>query len=157
MTKITMPKHLEQVVKEALQEKQKTVPMLVERITDSAAAGNLISKTPADFYMVCRGQFSYVEVKFSAILDTLRSGFANLVKNHQLASARIANRAGGKYWIIFYSQPANRFELWNGMYCAEQRAKGKPLALGARVISSDKLEDVINYMTFAVKGVKDER
>lgn len=154
MSEITTPKGLEAAIKTQFAERQKRHPLLFERILDSAAAGNLVAKTPADFYVLNAGRFSYVEAKFSSTADTLRSTFANAVKSHQLASARLAARAGGAYWIVFYSSVSKRFELWDGLYCANQRSKGAPLSLDRRTLIIPDLDGVMDRILLQPKGAK---
>jgi len=149
---ITTPKGLESAIKANLVERQKRQPLIVERITDSAAAGNLIGRTPADFYVLHSSRFCYIEAKFSSTIESLRAGFANMVKSHQLASARLSARAGGNYWIIFYSSLSRRFELWDGLYCANQRSRGTPLSHQERLMSSSNLDDILNRILLTPKG-----
>jgi hypothetical protein len=154
MAEIATPKGLEAAIKAELAERQKRQPMLFERIVDSAAAGNLIGKTPADFYVLHSSRFSYIEAKFSSSAETLRATFANAVKSHQLASARLAARAGGSYWIVFYSGVSKRFELWDGLYCANQRSKGSPLALPERKLIVPDLETVMDRILLNPRGTQ---
>ena len=156
MPEITTPKGLESAIKALLTERQKRQPLLFERIVDSAAAGNLIGKTPADFYVLNAGRFSYVEAKFSSAAETLRATFANAVKSHQLASARLAARAGGSYWIVFYSGVSKRFELWDGLYCANQRSKGSPLSLEKRTLILPDLDGVMDRVLLLPRGATHE-
>lgn len=152
MAEIRNAKALESTIKANLVERQKKQPILVERILDSAAAGNLVARAPADFYVLHSSRFSYIEAKFSETAETLRSTFANAVKSHQLASARLAARAGGFYWIVFYSSVSKRFELWDGLYCANQRAKGSPLAIVERKLVADKLDTILDRILLTPKG-----
>lgn len=154
MPEITTPKGLEAAIKTQLAERQKRQPLLFERILDSAAAGNLVAKTPADFYVLHSGKFSYIEAKFSSTADTLRSTFANAVKSHQLASARLAVRAGGSYWVVFYSSVSKRFELWDGLYCANQRSKGSPLSLDRRTLIIPDLDSVMDRILLLPRGTQ---
>ena len=155
MAEITVAKDLERAIKKEMELRQPRQPMIFERIVDSAAAGNIIGRTPADFYLLHSGKFSYIEAKFSSTTETLRSGFSSLVKSHQLASARLVARAGGNYWIIFYSGVSKRFELWDGLYCAEQKSKGKPLSLAARKLVAIDLAEVFDKITILSRGIKD--
>lgn len=148
------PEELEHVLLTEMQDIQKTKPFIVSRILDTKSAGNIVAKTPADFYAVYSGNFTYIEAKLSTTVESLKSGFANLVKNHQLASARLAKRAGGAYYIVFYSALSNKFELWDGAYCAEQRAKGLRLSLENRIVVTHDLNRVLNHMFPGARNVR---
>ena len=146
------PEELEHVLLSEMREIQKTKPFIVQRILDSKAAGNIVSKSPADFYAVYSGNFCYIEAKLSTTVESLKSGFSNLVKNHQLASARLAKRAGGSYFIVFYSAISQKFELWDGTYCAEQRAKGLRLNFENRLVVTSDMNRILNRMFPGVRN-----
>jgi penicillin-binding protein-related factor A (putative recombinase) len=108
---------------------QEVRPLIFERILDSKAAGNLVKRAPADFYFLYNGRFAYLEAKFSEKHVTLRSCLSSAVRPHQLASARLVQRAGGRYWFLFYSKVSEQYEIWDGMYCAARKRAKIPLDL----------------------------
>jgi hypothetical protein len=144
MSRITDWKGLEDAVSNYMKALQRAYPIFFHRFADSRAAGNLISDQPSDF-LICakRHGATFLEAKFSEIHDTLRSSFAAAVTANQLASARLAHRAGQRYLILFYSSCANRFELWPGDYCAGQRSLGQPLKLDRRIITGPELGPIL--------------
>ena len=133
-------KKLEDEVESYLRSLQTHYPIFVHRLPDSRAAGNLIADQPSDFLVASKGHgMTLLEVKFSEVHDTLRSCFSGAVSAGQLASARLAHRAGQRYLILFHSSCAKRFELWPGDYCAGQRSLGQPLKLERRIVVADSL------------------
>lgn len=133
-------------ISDALKEAQRTGPLMFERITDSAIAGNLIGKQPADFYVLSRGHFFYLEAKFSEVSSSLRSVFSGAVKAHQLAAARKSQRAGGSYFIFYYSSVTKVHEVWDGVYCRRRRSEGKPLEPEKVLIKTEYLDLALNYV-----------
>lgn len=123
---------------------QRQYPIFFHRFSDSRAAGNLIADQPADFLLLSKGHgATFLEAKFSEVHDSLRSCFSGAVTASQLASARLAHRAGQRYLILFHSSCAHRFELWPGDYCAGQRGLGQPLALERRIAYGPALGPII--------------
>lgn len=120
---------LEKESRKLLSDWQQTRPLMFERIYDTKSAGNLMPKQPADFRVLHKGVTSYVDLKHSKVSRSLKSCFSANVKSHQTSAARIVTRAGGRYWFIFYSLPADQFELWDGAYCFKRRSMGVPLEL----------------------------
>ena len=124
------------------------------RLYDTKSAGNYLPAQPSDFVIwVPERPSIFLEVKYSGVSDTLRSVFANAVSDQQMASARLADRAGQRYEVLFYSAPAAMFELWNGVYCAERRSMGRPLELPQRTISSS-LDEILQVH---VLGLDEEK
>ena len=123
---------LEAEVEKHLKEHQRLSKLAYHRFFDSKSAGSLLPAQPADFLVTYHGATLLIEAKFSGVHDSLRAAFSGAVKAHQLASARIWTRAGAGYFLLFYSAPANSFEVWEGLYCAERRSVGKPLELVKR-------------------------
>jgi hypothetical protein len=130
--KIDSWQKLEDEIGVVLKEKQRVSQTFFQRFYDTKSAGNTMPNQPSDFLAIYKGSTHYIEAKFSAVNDSLRSCFASAVDANQIASARLAHRAGARYWIVFYSLPSKHFEVWPGLYCAERRAAGKPLDLSQR-------------------------
>lgn len=125
---------LEASIQAWLKDAQRTTKLAYHRFYDTKSAGNAMPAQPADFFLVVGGAPLLIEAKYSAVHESLRSCFSNSVKGHQLASARIWSRAGARYLILFYSKMASHVEVWDGPYCATQRALGNPLSLLERNI-----------------------
>lgn len=123
---------LESAVRVELANAQETRPLVYHRFLDTKAAGNMVSPQPADFIACFRGNSTLIEVKFSQAHESLKSCFSGSVRAGQLASARIWVRAGAKYVFLFYSKLGGIVEIWDGIYAAECRSKGVPLALEQR-------------------------
>jgi hypothetical protein len=137
-------KDLEDEVADYLRALQKHYPIFFHRFPDSRAAGNLIADQPSDFLVASKGHgLTLLEAKFSEVHDTLRSCFAGAVSAGQLASARLAYRAGQRYLILFHSSCAKRFELWPGDYCAGQRGLGQALKLDRRIVVGPELGPIL--------------
>ena len=144
MSRITDWKGLEDAVSSYMKALQRAYPIFFHRFADSRAAGNLIADQPSDFLVAAKGQgMTLLEAKFSEVHDTLRSCFSGAVTANQLASARLAHRAGQRYLILFYSSCAGQFELWPGDYCAGQRSLGQPLKLDRRIITGPEIGPVL--------------
>lgn len=135
---------LEDVVEARLKKLAASFPLMYLRLFDTKSAGNFLPAQPSDF-LVWQPERPgiFLEVKYSAQAESLRSVFSNAVSANQMASARLADRAGQKYSLLFYSAPAAMFELWDGAYCARRRSLGKPLELAQRVVSNS-LERIID-------------
>ncbi len=106
---------------------QKVSPLLYGRFPDSKMAGNLIQQAPSDFWVLHEGHLTFLEAKFSEKVPSLKGCFSSSVKGHQLATARLAERAGGSYFFVFYAASTGQHELWSGAYCAHRRMSGRPL------------------------------
>ena len=119
--------------------------LLYSRVYDTRAAGNFLPKQPADFYVLCEGRFRYIEAKFSETLETLKQGLSSMVKPHQLATATLTKRAGGEYYIIFFSTKGGQFEVWDGAYCAQRKLVRKHLELPARSLVTSSLEEAVVF------------
>lgn len=132
--KITRWEKLEQAIQEELVQAQMNNPFSFYRYYDTKSAGATIPIQPADFQTCHKGVTVLVEAKFSSVHESLRSCFAGSVKSHQLASARVWNRAGAGYIILFYSSLSGLTEVWDGLYAAEARSKGERLSLDKRRI-----------------------
>ena len=144
MSRITDWHGLETEIATYFKALQRAYPIFFHRFADSRAAGNLIGDQPSDFLVAAKGQgMTLLEAKFSEVHDTLRSCFSGAVTANQLASARLAHRAGQRYLILFYSSCAGQFELWPGDYCAGQRSLGQPLKLDRRIIVSGEIGPVL--------------
>lgn len=130
--KITRWEKLEQAIQDELTQAQMNYQLACYRYYDTKSAGNVIPNQPADFQTCYKGKTILVEAKFSSVHESLRSCFAGSVKSHQLASARIWNRAGAGYIFLFYSSLSGLVEVWDGLYCAEARSKGERLSLDKR-------------------------
>ncbi|NCC34978.1 MAG: hypothetical protein EOM24_23655 [Chloroflexia bacterium] len=153
-------KALEDEIWSSLQDYQRHLHLLAHRFWDSRTAGNLMPDQPADFMAIHtregKTRVIFIEAKFSEVHDSLRACFAGSVRPNQLASARLARRAGAQYLFVFYSQVVNRFEVWDGQYCAERRALGKPLELPCRTLC-DSLEEVIETHALRIERRRPKR
>ena len=126
--------------------------VFAHRFSDTRSAGNYIAEQPADFLILSQqGRATFLEAKFSAGHDSLRSCFSGSVSAQQLASARLVERANRTYLFLFYSQPAQLFELWPGGYCAECRAQGKRLELDKRVVVGPSLTEILDTHVLKLK------
>ena len=136
---------LESAVQDELEYLQRIGPTMFQRFYDSKSAGNLMPKQPADFGVLHKGHWAYLEVKHSKKSETLKSVFASAVRANQLASARLAARAGGSYFILFASLVDEQYELWDGAYCATRRMESKQLQLQQRLLITEDLKEVLAY------------
>lgn len=143
---ITSPSAMEGAIREWLVEAQTKRPLIFERIPDSKMAGNYIQDAPADFYFVLSGRFAYLEAKFSQKHRSLRACFSNAVSINQTASAKLARRAGARYFLLFYSSAEERFEVWDGAYCADRRSLSKPLEEKQRLHLCISLNEVMTHI-----------
>jgi hypothetical protein len=152
---ITTWKQLEDEISNYMKALQRNYPIFFHRFPDSRAAGNLISDQPSDFLVASKGHgLTLLEAKFSEVHDTLRACFAGAVSANQLASARLAHRAGQRYLILFYSSCSGHFELWPGDYCAGQRSLGQPLKLDRRIVVADSLGPLLEDHVAALPARK---
>lgn len=134
---------LEDEVEKKLKKLLTHFELMYLRLYDTKSAGNYLPAQPSDFVIwVPEKPSIFLEVKYSGVAESLRSVFANAVSDQQMASARLADRAGQRYEVLFYSIIADRFELWPGKYCSERRSLGKPLELPQRVISAS-LDEIL--------------
>lgn len=117
----------EGAIRQVLDSMQKVSLLLYGRFPDSKMAGNLIQQAPSDFWILYEGRMIFLEAKFSEKVPSLKGCFSGSVKGHQLATARLAERAGGKYFFAFYSVATGQHELWPGLYCANRRVSGRSL------------------------------
>lgn len=132
-------KSLEEAIQDELVARQRRQPLLFHRFYDTRSAGAYLPAQPADFGVLLEGRWTYLEAKYSGAAETLRSVFSNAVSDQQLASAKLAARAKGSYWFLFYSGVSRCIELWPGEYCAGQRDKGSPLEVSRRLGVYDSL------------------
>lgn len=126
--------------------------IFAHRFSDTRSAGNYIAEQPSDFIVLSQmGRATFLEAKFSAGHDSLRSCFSGSVSAQQLASARLVERANRTYLFLFYSQPAQLFELWPGGYCAECRSQGKRLELDKRIVVGPSLTEILDTHVLKLK------
>ena len=126
--------------------------VFIHRFSDTRSAGNYIAEQPADFLVLAQqARATFLEVKFSAGHDSLRSCFSGSVSAQQLASARLVERANRTYLVLFYSQPAQLFELWPGGYCAECRSQCKRLELDKRIVVGPSLTEILDTHVLKLK------
>jgi hypothetical protein len=129
-------------------------PLFYLRLYDTKSAGNYLPAQPCDFLIWTPNRSGiFLEVKYSSAGESLRSVFSNNVSDQQLASARLAHRAGQHYLILFYSAASKCFELWDGKYCADRRSMGKPLELLQRRLSQSLHET----LEVGVLGLDEEK
>ena len=127
-------------------------PVFLHRLSDTRSAGTIIVAQPSDFIVLPQtGRATFLEAKFSAGHDSLRSCFSGSVSAQQLASARLVERAGRPYYFLFYSQPAQLCELWPGGYCTECRAQGKRLELDKRIVVGHSLTEILDTHVLKLK------
>lgn len=124
-------KQLENSVWAELKELVSFLPALPHRFYDSRSAGAAMPSQPADFLLILDGAPIFIECKFSEKHGSLRGCFSNNVDNQQIASAKLAIRAGATYYVLFASK--SYVELWPGQYLVEQREAGKRLDLSERL------------------------
>lgn len=126
--------------------------VFIHRLSDTRSAGTIIAAQPSDFIVLSQmGRTTFLEAKFSAGHDSLKACFSGSVSAQQLASARLVERAGRTYYFLFYSQPAQLFELWPGGYCAECRAQGKRLELDKRITVGPSLTEILDTHVLKLK------
>lgn len=130
---------LEQVIQEALVKVSETRKAMWGRFYDTKSAGNTLPNQPSDFWLVYRGRAVFIEVKFSEVADSLANVFSKAVSDNQIASSRLAYRAGGSYWVVFYSAQSKQYEVWPGQHLAACRSFGKRLELSARTLCTTAL------------------
>ena len=129
---------LEDAVQADLKRMQERGPVFAHRFYDSRSAGALLPAQPGDFFVLADGLSVFMECKFSEVHTSLVSCFSKAVQGHQLASAHLAARAGGKYGIVFFSAITEVFEVWDGDYCYTRRSLGKKL----EIAKARKYEDL---------------
>jgi hypothetical protein len=145
---------LEDEVERRLKRLMTHFELMYLRLYDTKSAGNYLPAQPSDFVIWVPGRPSiFLEAKYSGVAESLRSVFANAVSDQQMASARLAERAGQRYAVLFYSAPAAMFELWNGAYCSDRRSLGKPLELPQRIVSAS-LDEILQVH---VLGLDEEK
>lgn len=126
--------------------------VFIHRLSDTRSAGTIIAAQPSDYLILPQmGRATFLEAKFSAGHDSLRSCFSGSVSAQQLASARLVERANRTYLFLFYSQPAQMFELWPGIYCAECRSQGKRLELDKRIVVGASLAEILDVHVLKLK------
>lgn len=126
---------LEDEIEKKLKSLMVYFPIMYQRLYDTKSAGSYLPAQPCDFLVWApKTPGIFLEAKYSGIAESLRSVFSNAVSDQQLASARLASRAGQKYWLLFYGARSAVFELWDGKYCSDRRAMGKPLEITQRVV-----------------------
>lgn len=95
------------------------VPMLWERVVDSAYAGNIIRDADCDFKLTVPGAgigqpfLFWIECKASINHTTFVTGFRGLVKTNQLALMRKGERAGACGFYMFRAEPSKKIEIWS--------------------------------------------
>lgn len=127
LVKITSPDKLEDAIQAWLEDALRTTPLMWNRFYDTKSAGAYLPPQPSDFHADFNGVSTYIEAKFSRKHLSLRGCFANNVDSNQVASARLAERAGASYWFVFYSGLSGLFEAWPGHAAVFARHEGKPL------------------------------
>jgi hypothetical protein len=138
---------LENKIQEELVAMQEVSPLHWVRFYDTKSAGNFMPSQPADFGVLFNGHYTYIEAKYSAHNDSLRNNFAGGVSDKQLASARLAERAGGSYWVLFYSRPLNTVELWPGGYLRRCRADSKLIDKSYSTVMTNVVSAVLHAVT----------
>lgn len=133
----------ESEIRSVLENLQKKLPLLYGRFPDSKMAGNMIQRAPSDFWVLYDGKFAFLEAKFSEKYKSLSSCFASQVPAHQLATAKLAARAGGHYFIFFCSGLEQQHEVWPGAYCQERRSTARKLEPARRIYTGPSLEDAL--------------
>jgi hypothetical protein len=148
--KITTWKILETEIEDHLKAYQRLHPIFYHRFPDSRAAGNLIADQPSDFLVADKRGMILLEAKFSEVHDSLRSSFSGAVSPGQIASARLAHRAGQRYLFLFYSSSSGFFELWPGDYCSDRRSLGRPLEAVKRLAVRRSLTEILEEDVLAL-------
>ena len=146
MKTISTWKRLEEGIWTHLQDTQSKQQAFVHRFYDSASAGNLLPIQPADFLLIREGVSCFIEAKFSERHQTLVSCFSGSVKQHQLTSAYLTNRAGCRYRILFYSLSAGRAEVWDGLMCYERRQESKRLRREEALAVFDTVQEAMDWI-----------
>lgn len=128
-------KDLETGIAKLMDKAVQRLPVLYLRLYDTRSAGNFIPPQPCDFLIWPAGRPTvFLEAKHSMHAESLRSVFSGAVSDGQIASARLAHRAGRTYRILFQSAATGQCEVWDGFYCSERRSLGKPLELHERFL-----------------------
>jgi hypothetical protein len=149
MRRIGSWRKLEEAIWDELKSLVAFSQLYVHRFYDSRSAGNTLPNQPSDFLAIHEGQSHFIEAKFSAVHRSLYSCFSNNVDDQQIASARMALRAGADYWVIFATGLESRIEVWPGKHLADSRVKHRRLDKNqAKVFPS--LSEAIVY----VLGIK---
>lgn len=115
-------KDFENKVQRALEDRQRTLPVVCLRLYDTRSAGNYLPSQPGDFVLCNDGQSILIEVKSSEKHDSLadrRAPLTSLFDEEQVAKMRLWYRAGAKVLVIFQSQETGIMEIWPGNYIAE--------------------------------------
>jgi len=144
MKKIDRWEKLEEEIWRELQLVQSQYPAYAHRFYDTKSASNLLPTQPADFMLLLRRGVIFIEAKFSKVHSSLSSCFSNSVKDHQLASAELVNRAGGLYLILFYSSVTGLCQVWDGLYCRKQRNEKKRLKDSQILAVSPSIHNIIS-------------
>jgi hypothetical protein len=146
-------KKLEEEVQKKLKRVVSCFPTYSLRLYDTRSAGIYLPEQPSDFLVwTPKRDTVFLEVKHSSVHESLRSCFS-MVSDGQLASARLVKRAQQSYRILFNSGLSGVYELWDGFYCAERRAVGKPLELSKRLMVTTRFDEVIEQGIFEFDDV----
>ena len=123
------------------------------RLHDTKAArGKFLPEQPGDFIVASGNGGHLIEVKASEVHTTFRSCLS-MLEFHQAASLRIWALMGQPSWVLFYSQPEFRLELYRGVVAGECRATNTKLPKegekgGPLVVKRDMLTDLLfNVLT----------
>lgn len=112
-------KRFEKKLSDAFKPLVKKHPITLERIMDSAAAGNIIRASEADFRLMIKSKSTFrpyhflIECKASVNHEVFNTGFRSLIKKGQLPLMRIASRAGSGCLYLFESLITNEVEVWD--------------------------------------------
>jgi hypothetical protein len=138
-------KKLEEAIESYCRRQMSHYSIYFHRFSDTRAARNFVAAQPSDFLILPQsGRAVFLEAKFSEGHDSLRQCFAAAVDAQQLASARLVARAKRDYRVLFYSRPADTFELWDGLYLADMKASGGRLDLTRRLAVLGSLETILD-------------
>lgn len=129
----------------------KKVCMPVRLYDTKAARGKFLPPQPGDFIVASQLGGHLLEVKASEVHSSLRQCLAAMLEPHQAAAARIWAMMGQPSWVLFYSQPEFRLELYQGKVAGECYASKQPLPKegeegGPLVVRRDTLTDLLFNM-----------
>lgn len=137
-------KIFEKKIAEAFHGLHLQLPIEFRRVLDSASAGNFIRAAEGDFELtVASTEFGKpfrfrIECKSSDQFTEFSKCFRSLIKPHQNAAMRLAERAGICGVYLFWSVEMEWMEVWSGTLIAENYPhKRKPL-IGQPAITVSK-------------------
>ena len=108
---------------DALKALRKTGLLRFIRLYDTKSARmKYLPPQAGDFIVSARSRGHLLECKASEVHASLAECVSSHVQPHQAAEARLWARSGNPSWFLFYSQPEQKLEVWEGLRIGEAYA-----------------------------------